>query len=453
MRISDRLRYHYGEKSVFTDIDSIPPGSDFVQCIENEIDTADALLAIVGPHWLRNKPDVTSHADDDYVHLEIEGALKKKIKITPILVGGARMPKKAELPEAIRTFAKLNATPVDSGINFATDINRLVASFDQYFAQLVPPDNEVTGEPTKRRENAGPTRFIPEPATDFPHKSPPALIASLNAAYKTVPAFGFAIGASGIAALAALIMGFLGHPRASLIIFSGMVLALMSVTICALFISHRNSLVSRTSIAAIWITSLIFISFLALTATGVGLKQPASWAAALGYEVEDEICSNPTAAQEPYSCEADGDFVVVGIDLYDSDKVTLVIRDTPKGAPLHRIPPNSTDVFADQCNGDWCHVKCASIVGWSAQRFLKPRSAQLRPVIGTSPPSAEGLAIQSGPHRSCRKRGFVQNGRTVILHGCEPNPSDRIEWCRITYNGTSNRISGWVPQPSLELSK
>jgi hypothetical protein len=49
MRVRDVLAPHYGPESVFTDIDSIPLGTDFVEHLNGELATCDALIAVVGP--------------------------------------------------------------------------------------------------------------------------------------------------------------------------------------------------------------------------------------------------------------------------------------------------------------------------------------------------------------------------------------------------------------------
>jgi SH3-like domain-containing protein len=198
-------------------------------------------------------------------------------------------------------------------------------------------------------------------------------------------------------------------------------------------------------LVAAWVVTLGFIAFLGVTATAVGLKWPAAWARTLGMEVEEAICSSPIAAQDAHSCDAGGDWVVVGILLNDSDGVALIMRDSPNGAPLHRMMPNSTGIAADQCDGNWCHVQCDGISGWSRQKYLKPRSDQLRTLVGVSP--VDGLGIRSGPNPTCHARSSVQYNKSVILHGCES--VDQSEWCRITYE----KASGWIPRAYVDFSK
>jgi hypothetical protein len=74
------------------------------------------------------------HQETDFVRIEVEAALKRKIPVIPALVSGATMPKPAELPDELRGFAFRNGTAIDSGVNFRNDINRLIRSLDETFA-------------------------------------------------------------------------------------------------------------------------------------------------------------------------------------------------------------------------------------------------------------------------------------------------------------------------------
>jgi hypothetical protein len=54
-RIRDRLANHFGDSSIFMDIDSIPFGTDFRDCIRDPLLDSDILIAIVGPKWLGHR--------------------------------------------------------------------------------------------------------------------------------------------------------------------------------------------------------------------------------------------------------------------------------------------------------------------------------------------------------------------------------------------------------------
>jgi len=51
-RIADRLSHHYGEDSVFMDVESIPIGIDFRTHIDETLQQADVVLAVIGRNWL-----------------------------------------------------------------------------------------------------------------------------------------------------------------------------------------------------------------------------------------------------------------------------------------------------------------------------------------------------------------------------------------------------------------
>ena len=51
-RIRDRLASHFGDESVFMDIDSIPFGFDFRDHIQEALAQNDILIAVIGPQWL-----------------------------------------------------------------------------------------------------------------------------------------------------------------------------------------------------------------------------------------------------------------------------------------------------------------------------------------------------------------------------------------------------------------
>ncbi|MEA2887932.1 MAG: hypothetical protein QOD11_2292 [Bradyrhizobium sp.] len=111
-RLHDRLADAFGRKNLFMDVDSIPPGIDFVRHLDDHVATCDILLAVIGPDWLdiRNETgDRRLHSADDFVALEIAAALARDISLIPILVDGARMPKASDLPEPLKPLARRNA--------------------------------------------------------------------------------------------------------------------------------------------------------------------------------------------------------------------------------------------------------------------------------------------------------------------------------------------------------
>ena len=74
-RIYDRLVEHFGEKTIFKDVDSIPLGVNFKKYIDEEVGKCQVFLAVIGRDWLsvsdeEGKRRLTNR--NDYVRLEIE---------------------------------------------------------------------------------------------------------------------------------------------------------------------------------------------------------------------------------------------------------------------------------------------------------------------------------------------------------------------------------------------
>jgi hypothetical protein len=132
-RIFDRLAAHYGEASVFMDVDHIPFGIDFRAHLQETLQRTDVLIAVIGRNWLGNSADGAArmHEKTDPVRVEIETALERKTPIIPVLVDGARMPQSADLPAEFGNFAFLNAAEVATGRDFRAHMERLIGAIDR----------------------------------------------------------------------------------------------------------------------------------------------------------------------------------------------------------------------------------------------------------------------------------------------------------------------------------
>jgi hypothetical protein len=132
-RMRDRLVKHFGEESIFMDIDSIPLGRDFRAHVREEIGKSNLMVVVIGAAWVGDLPSGTTRiADDaDPVRMEIEAALQLGIPTIPVLVGGAQMPNASTLPPSLAAMAYLNAAYVDDGRDFHQHMDRLVRSIVQ----------------------------------------------------------------------------------------------------------------------------------------------------------------------------------------------------------------------------------------------------------------------------------------------------------------------------------
>ncbi len=135
-RLYDQISSHFGADHVFMDVADIGPGSDFVQVIEHQVSTCDALIALIGKNWLSVKDDQNRPRlgnPDDFVSIEILAALKRNVEVIPVLVGGAKMPRQQELPESLRPLSRRQALEI-SDARFARDTQDLIAALENQAA-------------------------------------------------------------------------------------------------------------------------------------------------------------------------------------------------------------------------------------------------------------------------------------------------------------------------------
>jgi hypothetical protein len=72
-----------------------------LEYLHSQVAACDVFLAVIGPNWLDAKDDDGRRRfdnPDDFVTIEIAEALARKIRVIPVLVDGARMPKTTNCP-------------------------------------------------------------------------------------------------------------------------------------------------------------------------------------------------------------------------------------------------------------------------------------------------------------------------------------------------------------------
>jgi formylglycine-generating enzyme required for sulfatase activity len=151
-RIYDRLVATFDRNLVFKDVDSIPFGVDFRDHLDQAVSQCQVCLVVVGRTWLEAKDEGGRRRLDstqDFVRIEIESALKRKIPVIPVLVGGASMPGPEQLPPSLEPLAYRNGAQVRSDPDFHRDMDRLIAGIQQHFGaaqtpQPSPPQQKQT---------------------------------------------------------------------------------------------------------------------------------------------------------------------------------------------------------------------------------------------------------------------------------------------------------------------
>ena len=147
-------------EQVFKDVDNIEPGEDFVERITTAVGSCDVLLVLIGERWLTITDESGQRRLDnpeDYVRLEIETALNRKIRVIPILVDNAQMPHASELPPALASLVRRNAVEINPS---TFDTKRLIATVRKVLAE--PKVSETTRGTASPPSTARPDRSNPQ---------------------------------------------------------------------------------------------------------------------------------------------------------------------------------------------------------------------------------------------------------------------------------------------------
>jgi hypothetical protein len=171
----ERLADRFGGGQVFKDVDSIEPGEDVAEVIADAVGSCDVLLVLIGDRWLTiTDEDGKRRLDDpgDLVRLEIEAALERNVRVVPILVGHAKMPRAEQLPASLGMLARRQALELNPN-RFKSDLGRLLRVLERTLEEE-PPRHEPEEEPPRREpEEESPRREPEVPAAPVP-ASPPA---------------------------------------------------------------------------------------------------------------------------------------------------------------------------------------------------------------------------------------------------------------------------------------
>jgi len=132
-RLFDALSSRFGKGSVFMDVDAITAGADFAEVINQAVGSCEVLVTVIGKSWLSlANADGGRRLDDprDLVRLEIQSALKQKIRVVPALVQGAQMPRADQLPKSLAKLAGRNAFEISHG-RWQHDVELLIATLEK----------------------------------------------------------------------------------------------------------------------------------------------------------------------------------------------------------------------------------------------------------------------------------------------------------------------------------
>ena len=177
INIYDRLANRFGHDRVFMDIDHIQPGEDFHDVIHEKLKSVEVAIVLIGKHWL----DITDVAGqrrldhpDDLVRFEIATLLERRVRVIPLLVGGAAMPQSTELPECLKPLARRHAHEISDN-RFRTDVDRLIQVLETMVSTQAPSQQNASRiQPDSRKRqietDSRSKQSRPEPSVTPPPK-------------------------------------------------------------------------------------------------------------------------------------------------------------------------------------------------------------------------------------------------------------------------------------------
>jgi hypothetical protein len=176
-RLADDLGEHFDPACIFRDVDGIDPGVDFVHALELALESCVVMLVLIGDEWLGVRDGDGRQRlarGDDWVRLEIASALRRRIRVVPVLLEGAVLPTEDDLPEELRPLCRRQALEL-SDRRWPADLQHLVRTL-----AAVPGMERLAAAPPRRERR----RFAHRPLW-----------------------LGACIGAAGLVGAAALLTG------------------------------------------------------------------------------------------------------------------------------------------------------------------------------------------------------------------------------------------------------
>jgi len=107
-----QLTQRIPDAPIFMDLDSIEPGLDFAEVIEDAVNSCAVLVALIGRQWTTLTDEEGERRldnPDDYVRFEVKTALEQDVRVIPVLIDDAKPLRQQDLPAELHKLARLNA--------------------------------------------------------------------------------------------------------------------------------------------------------------------------------------------------------------------------------------------------------------------------------------------------------------------------------------------------------
>lgn len=181
-RLYDRLAARFGREHVFMDVEGIDPGTDFIDAIDSAVASCTVLLVLIGPKWLgEDIGNDKRRIDDphDFVRLETAAALRRKIRVLPVLVNDADMPGEDALPPDLKALARRQAIEINHK-QWDASTGEVLKALDRIFGTDKPSWRlpAIIAASGIALAIGGTLLWMNRPADDTMHSPPPTLTAA-----------------------------------------------------------------------------------------------------------------------------------------------------------------------------------------------------------------------------------------------------------------------------------
>ncbi|MBW4721748.1 toll/interleukin-1 receptor domain-containing protein [Saccharothrix obliqua] len=143
------LSQQFGPESVFRAGRSILAGEDYEVGLSTALDLCSAMVVIIGPDW---QDSFDASADtSDWVVIEISRALRRNIRVIPVLLSGTERLRADALPPELKTLARLQYLRFDYR-NISQDLAHITAEIRRAVPELAtaqPSDPRVARESSR----------------------------------------------------------------------------------------------------------------------------------------------------------------------------------------------------------------------------------------------------------------------------------------------------------------
>jgi len=129
-RLYDRLNQRFPGR-IFMDVAGIDVGTRWAEVIGQTLGACEVAVILIGRRWLERDPSGSRRIDDpgDSLRAEITTALRLRLKIVPLIVSGAAVPERHELPPDVAPIVDWQALRVDDD-DFDHDSSRLIKALE-----------------------------------------------------------------------------------------------------------------------------------------------------------------------------------------------------------------------------------------------------------------------------------------------------------------------------------